>query len=237
MNDPTGPASPPAIDQPARGAALILCAVSALAALAIGAGSWWSSGPVARPDAWIMLALRHANADAASAGSPLYHVMVCATAIGAFPTLFLVVTFVAGLLALGGRRGAAAGLVVRCGCGMAAAEILKHLVDRPRPTIVEHWTSFSSSSFPSGHSADSTIVYLLLAELAGRRLRTAAERRYVAGCAVALAMLVGTSRVFLGVHWPSDVLGGWAFGSAWVLLCRPREKPPARGVEPSASRA
>jgi undecaprenyl-diphosphatase len=72
-------------------------------------------------------------------------------------------------------------------------------------------------SFPSGHSANSAIVYLTLATLLTQAIRGAALRRYVVGAAIALVFAIGVSRVYLGVHWPSDVLAGWSFGALWAL--------------------
>lgn len=169
-------------------------------------------------DATALVGLRGLALAHQTAVGPLRAVMGAFTFLGAFPTLCPVLLAAAALLALDGAGREALTLVVASGTGIGAANMLKRIVDRPRPSLVEHWASFGSSSFPSGHAADSTIAYLLLAAVATRRI---ADPR-VRGAAVAflscLPALVGFSRVFLGVHWPTDVLGGWAFGAAWTLM-------------------
>jgi undecaprenyl-diphosphatase len=99
--------------------------------------------------------------------------------------------------------------------GRALSEAQKYWIARVRPDLEPHLVVVKTSSFPSGHATSSMIFYLTLAFAltSGRRWRWPA----VAG-AVLLSLLIGISRVMLGVHWPSDVVGGWAFGMLWVLL-------------------
>jgi undecaprenyl-diphosphatase len=99
--------------------------------------------------------------------------------------------------------------------GRGLSEAQKYWIARVRPDLEPHLVVVKTSSFPSGHAASSMIFYLTLALVlgTGKRWRGAA----VAG-AITLSLLIGMSRVMLGVHWPSDVLGGWAFGMLWVLL-------------------
>ena len=106
-------------------------------------------------------------------------------------------------------------LVAIVAIGRALSEAQKYWVARARPELEPHLVVVKTSSFPSGHATSSMIFYLTLALVltAGTRWHRAA----VAG-AVLLSLLIGTSRVMLGVHWPSDVVGGWAFGMLWVLL-------------------
>lgn len=106
--------------------------------------------------------------------------------------------------------------------GRALSEVQKYSIARVRPNLEPHLVAVKTSSFPSGHAASSMIFYLAvaLALTAGRPW----SRPATAG-AVLLSLLIGTSRVMLGVHWPSDVIGGWAFGMLWVLLTlRPTER-------------
>jgi len=99
--------------------------------------------------------------------------------------------------------------------GRALSEAQKYWIARVRPDLEPHLVVVKTSSFPSGHATSSMIFYLTLAFA----LTSGMRRRWpaVAG-AVLLSLLIGISRVMLGVHWPSDVVGGWAFGMLWVLL-------------------
>lgn len=119
-----------------------------------------------------------------------------------------------------GRIGVVLLLVAMIGRGLSEAQ--KYWIARARPDLEPHLVVVKTSSFPSGHAASSMIFYLALA------LALTAHRRWhhlaVIG-AVSLSLLIGTSRVMLGVHWPSDVIGGWTFGMLWVLLTlRPAER-------------
>jgi membrane-associated phospholipid phosphatase len=99
--------------------------------------------------------------------------------------------------------------------GRALGEAQKYWIARVRPDAEPHLVVVHTSSFPSGHATSSMIFYLTLALAltAGTRWH-----RVAAAGAILLSLLIGTSRVMLGVHWPSDVIGGWAFGMLWVLL-------------------
>ncbi|TIX02284.1 MAG: phosphatase PAP2 family protein, partial [Mesorhizobium sp.] len=92
-------------------------------------------------------------------------------------------------------------------------------IDRPRPELVSHLVSETSLSFPSGHAMLSAVTYLTLGSLASRFLNGQTTKIYVLSLAVLTTLLVGISRVYLGVHWPSDVLAGWCAGFAWAMLC------------------
>ena len=118
-----------------------------------------------------------------------------------------------------GRFALALLLVIMVGRGLAEAQ--KYWIARARPTFEPHLVIVRTSSFPSGHSTSSMIFYLTVA----LALAPARWRRTAAACAILLSLLVGLSRVMLGVHWPSDVIGGWSFGLLWVLLTlRPAER-------------
>jgi undecaprenyl-diphosphatase len=99
--------------------------------------------------------------------------------------------------------------------GRGVAELQKWTIARPRPDLDPHLVVVRTSSFPSGHATSSMIFYLTIALTLTARSRW---HRVAAAGAILLSLLVGTSRVMLGVHWPSDVVGGWAFGLLWVLL-------------------
>ena len=104
-------------------------------------------------------------------------------------------------------------LVILVGRGLS--EVQKYWIARARPTLEPHLVIVKTSSFPSGHATSSMIFYLALALALVPEGRW---RRPAAGAAILLSLLVGVSRVMLGVHWPSDVIGGWSFGLLWVLL-------------------
>jgi undecaprenyl-diphosphatase len=167
-------------------------------------------------DAGVLRAIRSA-ADGAT--GPLTAVMLDLTALGDAATLVIVVLLVAGFLVVARKRAMALLLILAAALGTGLVEALKALVDRARPEVVPHWTSFMNASFPSGHAANSAIVYLTLAALIARSVRSHALRIYVMTAAMVLTLAIGLSRLYLGVHWPTDVLAGWILGAAWALLC------------------
>jgi undecaprenyl-diphosphatase len=144
------------------------------------------------------------------------------TALGE-PTVLVVAGFlIAALLWREGRGRFAVGLLLVILIGRGLSEVQKYWIARARPDLEPHLVIVKTSSFPSGHATSSMIFYLTLA------LALAAGTRWqrpAAAAAVLLSLLVGTSRVMLGVHWPSDVVGGWSFGMLWVMLTlRPAER-------------
>ena len=119
-----------------------------------------------------------------------------------------------------GRFGLALLLVIMIGRGLS--EVQKYWIARARPDLEPHLVVVRTSSFPSGHATSSMIFYLTLAlALTGGT----PWQRPAAVAAVLLSICIGLSRVMLGVHWPSDVVGGWSFGLLWVLVTlRPAER-------------
>jgi undecaprenyl-diphosphatase len=103
--------------------------------------------------------------------------------------------------------------------GLLLSTMLKFGFDRPRPELVPHGSMIYTSSFPSGHSMLSAVVYLTGGALLAIVHSAHKVRVYLIGCSVLATFLVGASRVYLGVHWPSDVLAGWAAGTAWAAAC------------------
>jgi undecaprenyl-diphosphatase len=114
-----------------------------------------------------------------------------------------------------GRARFALALLLVILVGRGLSEVQKYWIARARPDLEPHLVVVKTSSFPSGHATSSMIFYLTIAIAltAGTRWQ-----RRAAAAAVLLSLCVGVSRVMLGVHWPSDVVGGWAFGMLWVLL-------------------
>lgn len=139
------------------------------------------------------------------------------TALGSPPVLTIVVLTAAGALLVAGHRRSAAVAVAACASGGFVVTLVKRAIERPRPTLVPHLVQVAHSSFPSGHSTDSAVVYLTLATIAAGMARGVAMRRYLVAVAVLLAGAIGCSRVYLGVHWPSDVMAGWSFGTLWAI--------------------
>jgi undecaprenyl-diphosphatase len=128
------------------------------------------------------------------------------------------------------RRRAALFLIMVIG-GRFLVELQKVVVARPRPDESPHLAAVYSLSFPSGHAANAMITALAIALLLPVRQR---NRAIAVGIGVALALQIGASRVMLGVHWPSDVIGGWAFGLMWVMVCmRLASMRPETGVGPA----
>ena len=179
-------------------------------ALVMAAG--WAIGrwPVAI-DRDIMLAVR------AHAGPPWVRaVAVAITHCGDATTLTLVVLATAALLAVGRHWLTALATMLAALTGGWAVTLIKHAVGRPRPQVIPHWASEHDLSFPSGHSASSAVVYLTVAALL-TQVAPARWRRPIIAAAVLLVGAIGCSRVYLGVHWPSDVVAGWSLGTAWAI--------------------
>ncbi|MBN8814501.1 MAG: phosphatase PAP2 family protein [Sphingomonas sp.] len=116
------------------------------------------------------------------------------------------------------RRRAEAGWIAVSLIGAALlSSVLKYAIGRPRPELVPHLAYVTDPSFPSGHSLGSAALYLTLALMLAEDAKSWAARIAIVGFGALLVLLIGCSRVYLGVHWPSDVLGGWSFGAAWAL--------------------
>ena len=168
----------------------------------------------------ILLALRRADDPSRPIGPAwLETSLLDLTSIGGPTVLGLVVASVAGYLVLQTRYRTALVIVATAASGEVANFAMKHLFLRARPEVVPHLREVSSTSFPSGHAMESAIIYLTL----GAMLMRLAERRitkvYCIGMAVFVTLLVGISRVYLGVHYPTDVVAGWMFGFFWASVC------------------
>lgn len=148
----------------------------------------------------------------------LEETMVEITSLGGYPVLVVMVAAVIGFLLVSRKFGPALFVFLSIVTGTIASHLLKLAYDRARPDIVEQLVVAHTPSFPSGHATMSAVVYLTLASLIMRLVDRTAVRAYVLAVAALLTLAIGFSRVYLGVHWPSDVAAGWALGVAWASL-------------------
>ena len=141
------------------------------------------------------------------------------TSIGGPTVLWLIVVAVAGFLVLQTRYRTAMVVVLTSASGELLNSVMKHAFNRPRPSIVPHLRVVYTTSFPSGHAMESAIVYLTLGAILMRASESRVTKTYILGLAVLLTVVVGVSRVYLGVHYPTDVIGGWIVGFFWASVC------------------
>ena len=198
-----------------------------LVALGVVAGTWIFvglagevlAGDTQAFDYWLLQALRSPE-DPAWPRGPHWLVEVGrdVTAFGSPVVVALLTAAVLGYLWLQRRYGALWFVVVATAGGGLLGRLLKELFARDRPNPVPClWVS--SPSFPSGHAVLAAVVYLTLGILLARLEPRLLLKVYFLGVMMALACLVGLSRVYLGVHYPTDVLAGWTVGLVWSLLC------------------
>jgi len=197
------------------------------AAVAIAAGVWIFAvladsvmeGGTESFDKKLLLAMRRPG-DLSPIGPPAFQEAARdITALGSLAILGLLTIITAGFLWLDGKRRMA---LFACGAvagGLLTSLILKDAFQRPRPDIVPQADHVSTASFPSGHSMLSAVTYLTLGALLARSQERKRLKAYTLVVAAGLTFLVGLSRVYLGVHWPTDVLAGWTAGGVWAILC------------------
>jgi undecaprenyl-diphosphatase len=141
------------------------------------------------------------------------------SSLGSVTVLSLIALMGAGYLLIRRHWTAAVYLLGALGGGMALVQLLKALFPRDRPPDAYRLLPVINSSFPSGHAALSAIAFLTIAALFARALPQRRLKLYVLGVGVLLSLIVGLSRIYLGVHWTTDVLAGWSLGAAWATLC------------------
>lgn len=139
------------------------------------------------------------------------------TSLGSVTVLSLIVLLIAGLFAANRRWREAAILIAAPLSGSIVSQVLKQVFGRARPDISLHAVEVMNPSFPSGHAMLSAVVYLTLAVLVERFTTRQQVKTYALAAGILLSLLVGCSRVYLGVHWPTDVVAGWSLGAAWAL--------------------
>ncbi len=141
------------------------------------------------------------------------------TALGGIGVLTFVTLAVIGFLLMQHKGREALLIVAAVGGGLLLSTLLKDIYNRPRPELVPHGAYVFTASFPSGHSMMSAVTYLTLGALLARVQPRKRIKIYLLTLASVLSVLIGLSRVYLGVHWPTDVLAGWTVGVTWALLC------------------
>ena len=142
------------------------------------------------------------------------------SAMGSVSVLAFIVVMVCGLFLCLRRRAEAAVLLIASGGGLALTNFLKDLFHQGRPPLSAEQLAGLNASFPSGHAMLSATVYLTLGALIGHFAERRLIRLYVLGVAILLTVMIGLSRIYLGLHWTTDVLGGWCVGAAWALAWR-----------------
>ena len=141
------------------------------------------------------------------------------TALGGYSVLTIVTASLVCFLSLDRKYGAMWFVIFAVVGGFALAMGLKSAFARDRPDEVTHLSQALTSSFPSGHSMMSAVVYLTLGSLLIRLVKRRELKFFFLALPFGLSLLIGCSRVYMGVHYPSDVLAGWAAGLAWATLC------------------
>ncbi len=198
---------------------MLLSAVAGGGALFILMAALAMRGDALAFDRDILLSLRLANDPAIPAGPGwLLDMARAVTELGGTPVLTLMTVILAGYFILK-REGVSLAILLAAVLGETLiVNALKAAFGRARPDFLPHLVETTSASFPSGHSASAAAIYLTLAALIARETKDRSVRNYVFFVAVALALMVGASRVYLGVHYPTDVIGGLSFGAAWAAI-------------------
>ena len=176
-------------------------------------------GDTNRLDRAVLMSFRTAGNPADLIGPDWFEEMVRdVTALGSYAFVIIIVTAATGYLLLMRKFGLALLLLAAEAGGMLFSTLLKELFDRPRPDL-EHAARVFTASFPSGHATLSAVTFLTLGALLTRVTADRKAKLYFMATAIVLTLLVGLSRLYLGVHYPSDILAGWCIGSAWAVLC------------------
>ncbi|HEY4264999.1 MAG TPA: phosphatase PAP2 family protein [Micropepsaceae bacterium] len=208
---------------PARTRELNFLALAAIAALLFVFGVLAENVIQAQPFAFdnaILLALRVPGNRAIPIGPAwLPETARDITSLGSIPVIGLLLLAVTGYLLLERKRGSARWILAAAIGGVLLDDLLKFAISRPRPDMIDASVRVFSTSFPSGHASLSAIAYLTLGALLAQTHDSIPIRVYILALAAALTILVGLSRLYLGVHYPSDVLAGWCIGGAWALAC------------------
>jgi undecaprenyl-diphosphatase len=200
-----------------------------LAALLVAVGCGWGfleladevrEGATSDFDRAVLVALRQPGDPSTPIGpEALQRVVRDITALGSAAVLTLLTLLVAGWLGIRRKWNLVALLLVSVGGATLLSMTMKVFFDRERPDLAFRLMSTSDLSFPSGHSTLSAATFLTIGLLLSASSASRREKVYYMGWAVFLTVLVGLSRLYLGVHFPTDVLAGWCIGTAWALAC------------------
>lgn len=171
-------------------------------------------------DSAVLLMMRN-PADLADPVGPIWfeELMRDVTGLGGVGLLTFITLAVAGFLALGGSLRNSIALILAVGSGVMLSSLLKYGFDRPRPDLVAYGTRIYTSSFPSGHAFMAAMVYLTVGIMLARKFEPRRLRIFILAISILVTLAVGASRIYLGVHWPTDVIAGWSIGAGWALLC------------------
>lgn len=198
---------------------IFLVAVAALAGF-LKIASEVAEGDTLAIDRWVLLNLRSAGDIADPIGPAwLHQAMVDLTALGGGPVLALVTLFATGYLLAKNKASLAVFVAVAITAGATLNAALKYGFVRARPDVVPHLVDVSSASFPSGHAMNSAMVYLTLGALLMSAEPSWRVRIFLMSAVILLTLIVGFTRMYLGVHWPTDVLAGWSVGAVWAIAC------------------
>lgn len=199
---------------------LLFLVLAPATALFVSIASEVAEGDTHAIDRWLLLQMR-TTADLGVPIGPdwLHEAMVDLTALGGGAVLTLVTFFAAAYLLARRKAALAVFVAASIGAGAILNTLLKYGFVRDRPDVVPHLVEVSSASFPSGHAMNSALVYLTLAALLASAERSWRVRIFLMSAAILLTLIVGLSRMYLGVHWPTDVLAGWSVGAAWAVIC------------------
>jgi undecaprenyl-diphosphatase len=171
-------------------------------------------------DESVLLAFRDPNNPSNPVGPAWLQIMFRdISPLGGYAVVILISLAVIGYLLMDGKRAAALWVLVSVGGGAVLSNLLKFAIERPRPDLVARLVEVNTTSFPSGHATLAAVTYLTLGALLSRVEARRRVKIYLLTVAMTLTFLIGVSRIYLGVHWPTDVLAGWCVGAAWAMLC------------------
>lgn len=212
---------PDAVPRDARANPLILFLAAALFLFIFGfVAQEVTEGKTSAVDRFIILSLRDPANPSVPLGPPwLQEAARDVTSLGSIVVLAIITFAVVGYLFLARKHVAAWLMLIAVFGGIALNDLLKAAFARPRPDIVTHAVRVFTTSFPSGHASLSAITYLTVGALLAQSQSSHKVSIYFMALAAFLTVIVGATRIYLGVHYPTDVLGGWCIGAAWAMAC------------------